>query len=323
MLETALLFIFIERVNKLLYSIIKGKCLFINGRNQQVMLCKSFIGTHFGYIYNIFRYNHNSTSETKRENSVFIDWFIGFSEGDGCFAVDLSSGRLFFKIRQKEPRILFKIKKELNIGIVFLSKDGYWTYSVSSKDQILILIHLFNGRLQLNKTQERFQEWVSAYNLLWPDKCVILKNHVIISDYGSNSWLCGFSDAEGSFSVYLGPSPRNRMRLKWYIDQCDELIVLIKIQSFFNTGHIENKKCGKFSTNENCHRLIVDSFRGIVPILDYFIKYPPNTVKLMIRFTRVRKLLPYALNGTYKDHLNHVRNVVRLNKRLNNKSVSF
>ena len=307
-------------LEELLYLTIKRKCSFLYEYNQQVILCKSLIGTQHGSFYKLIlhfkSYIHNRTSETKRENSVFIDWFIGFTEGDGCFAIDSTNRRLFFKIRQKEPQILFKIKKQLQMGIVFYSKDGYWTYSISSKFQIFTLIHLFNGNLQLHKTQTRFKEWVNAHNQWWPKQHITLKSHSQISHYTSNAWLSGFSDADGSFSIYLGPT--HRLRLKWYIDQCDEFVLLTKIRNFLNAGHLENKKC---KTNSNCHRLLIDTFRGITPIINYFSHFPPKTNQLRVRFIRVRKLLPYELDGTFKNHLGRIKNLIRLNKRLNISSI--
>ncbi len=107
------------------------------------------------------------SSETKRETTDFEDWFIGFFEGDGSFSVSYSEKRVFMKIRQKEYAVLQKIhayfgtrnlplrgrgeiprqrvslsigKGSRQFGSLYLSADGYWTYSVQGKDQILALI---------------------------------------------------------------------------------------------------------------------------------------------------------------------------------------
>jgi hypothetical protein len=71
------------------------------------------------------------SSETKRGVSSlcgkyshnFIDWFVGFSEGDGGFYFD--NGRFYFKIRQLNPKVLNYIKETLRFGGVNLSADGY------------------------------------------------------------------------------------------------------------------------------------------------------------------------------------------------------
>ena len=46
-------------------------------------------------------------SITRRIDTQFIDWFIGFTEGDGGFYYSNSGGyeRLFFRIRQKNRHV--------------------------------------------------------------------------------------------------------------------------------------------------------------------------------------------------------------------------
>jgi hypothetical protein len=65
-----------------------------------------------------------------------IDWFIGFVEGDGCFTYDQNANNLTFIIRQKEPKVLFKVKKFLGFGSVFLASDGYWSFAVRAKKHL-------------------------------------------------------------------------------------------------------------------------------------------------------------------------------------------
>ena len=45
----------------------------------------------------------------------FLEWFIGFTEGDGSF----DQSKLAFIINQKDPKLLFKIKKKLGFGSVY------------------------------------------------------------------------------------------------------------------------------------------------------------------------------------------------------------
>ncbi len=88
---------------------------------------------------------------TRNINKQFIDWFVGFSEGDGGFYYSNNGGYecLFFKIRQKNRNVLDYIHSNLNLGSVTQPGDGYYTYAVSYRPEILILFQLFNGRLLL------------------------------------------------------------------------------------------------------------------------------------------------------------------------------
>jgi hypothetical protein len=85
-----------------------------------------------------------------------LEWFVGFTEGDGCFGVDYKSNRIQFIITQKEPQVLYKIKKTLGFGVVRQHADGYYRYNVSEKSNLLHLIKIFSGRLVFNKTNLRF-----------------------------------------------------------------------------------------------------------------------------------------------------------------------
>jgi len=47
----------------------------------------------------------------KSYDPKFINWFVGFTEGDGSFVVDNNTNRISFIITQKDPKVLYYIKK--------------------------------------------------------------------------------------------------------------------------------------------------------------------------------------------------------------------
>ncbi len=124
-----------------------------NSNNQQVTTLKGLSGNSFVLLHNQSRAfskkaanKSEETSETKRGTTKdFEDWFIGFFEGDGSFIVSVSERRVFMRIllrsNKKDPRVLRKIRDFFNMGSVFLSADGYWTWSVQGKQDILFLIN--------------------------------------------------------------------------------------------------------------------------------------------------------------------------------------
>ena len=138
--------------------------LFLNG----VSLCFTpGSGLPFG------KTQKRNTPDTGRDINQFITkisvpkkvWFIGFVEGDGCFTYDNNTNSLTFLIRQKENKVLFKVKKFLGFGSVYLASDGYWNFSVRAKKDLLELINIFNGNLFLNKRIIQFENWVKLFNL--------------------------------------------------------------------------------------------------------------------------------------------------------------
>jgi hypothetical protein len=76
----------------------------------------------------------------------------------------------------------------------------------------------------------------------------------------------------------------------------------------------------KKGTSGEILRFTIDTFVGIEQIVNYYDKFPPQTVKHRVRFVRVKKLLPYALNGTWKSYLPQIRNMIKLNARMYNRS---
>ena len=61
-----------------------------------------------------------------------------------------------FIITQKDPKVLYYVKKNLGYGKVYLCGDKYYRYVVSNREGIARLIKTFSGRLRLNKTNERY-----------------------------------------------------------------------------------------------------------------------------------------------------------------------
>ena len=94
----------------------------------------------------------------KKINQDFLEWFVGFSEGDGSFIVSKSKTgqeRLFFVLVQNDVQALHRLRTTLGFGRV--GKHGrYFRYFVCKKTDIDKLMHLFNGNLVLSKTNARF-----------------------------------------------------------------------------------------------------------------------------------------------------------------------
>lgn len=113
-------------------------------------------------IYNSAKATFSKQPSESKEN--FLYWFVGFVEGDGCFGVNKQNNRICFIITQKDPKVLYYIRKNLNFGKVYKNADGYFRYIVSKRKNLDKLIAIFNGRLVLEKTSSRYKEWISSYS---------------------------------------------------------------------------------------------------------------------------------------------------------------
>jgi hypothetical protein len=217
-------------------------------------LTHGLLGT-FGYV---------SSSETTREMSTkvypawFIDWFIGFVEGDGSFTCDRNAKRLYLHVRQADPQILYYMQGYFGFGSVSISygnkenKEGYYMYTVSAKRDILFLINIFNGKLVLSKVNSRFvSEWLDNYNLWFAGtngtNPIAWMGSGTFQGLGS-AWLCGFTDADGSlgFKITADKSRPHgcRVRIYWYVDQSGLTTRsdLENMRQVLGFGNVEKKK---------------------------------------------------------------------------------
>jgi hypothetical protein len=215
-----------------------------------------------------------------KNDKQFLEWFIGFSEGDGSFIV--SKGRCFFILVQKDPKILYKIKKYLGFGSV--SQSGlYYRYIVASIPSIEKLINLFNGNFRLNKTCIRFSKWLSlpVYAHI---KYIEERKKILLED----SWLSGFIDAEGCFNFTIRKDRLSGIRYRFILDQKGEKDALEQVAFLFE---IETNKKNVYerSSLENMFRLCIESKEIHFKLFNYLNKNPLRTQK-KFDFLKFKKL---------------------------------
>ena len=126
----------------------------------------------FDFKYNTAFYNQHFYIDPN-----WLQWFIGFAEGDGGIFTD-KNDYISFVITQNESKILYHIKDKLG--------------------RLYKLALLFNGRgapLFLLHRINQLQEWIKILNS---------KSYFIIFNNRNNSisftdaWISGFTDAEGA-----------------------------------------------------------------------------------------------------------------------------
>ena len=152
----------------------------------------------------------------------WLNWFIGFIEGNGSFVVNPKKG-LSFIITQREDNkhVLEDIAKTLQVGRVVVQTKHIvpgrlWTYRyiVSNTKDLHKILTIVNGNLVLVRRKNQFEKFVRYYNE-YLIKLKISRKHKFkdlqliefkditrMPDF-NDAWLSGFTDAEGCFTITL------------------------------------------------------------------------------------------------------------------------
>lgn len=245
------------------------------------------------------RTNLSSSSETTREKSfnfkclktidpVFLTWFIGFSEGDG--AILCYRKKPIFVLTQKEEKILNEIKATLGFGEV-KTYNGFSRFYVKDSEALKTLTLLFNGNLFLQHRIYQLKSWCEAFN--------IVHNPLPVKLSLANSWLSGFTDAEGCFTFALENRKDNskvRVRLRYILDQKSAEESLKSILLLFSGGFVSIRS----PISKNIYRYTINTFKDIPKVISYFETYPLKTKKL-ISYNIWKEVFNIVKNGSHLD----------------------
>ena len=108
-----------------------------------------------------------------------------------------SNGRIGFNITQKEKAILDEIAAILGFGIVLHDKTmDCYRFRVSRLSEFYLIALLLNGNLVLPHRISQLNKWITV---LQAHNFNISHNPEPFVPTLFDNWICGFTDAEGSF----------------------------------------------------------------------------------------------------------------------------
>ena len=280
----------------------------------------SFDFTLFKIFYSRINQQHLALDPvTSAPDFNWLTWFIGFSEGDG--AILTYKGRPTFVITQKEKEILLHIQKVLGFGIVREYKS-FSRYFVLDKQNIYLLTLLFNGNLVLEHRKSQLSYWIQALNKTIASNKPALKNKqslwtVDLSEINlidklikptlNDAWLSGFTDAEGCFNVKIEKRSNTvtgfRVMLRFILDQknsqqpvlaLSKQGLFLQLRDLFSYGAVSLR-----GETNGVYRYQVNSFKGLIPIRNYFLNFSLKSKKLL-SFQKWNEIYKMVLN---KEHL--------------------
>lgn len=206
------------------------------------------------------------------------------------------------------------IKDTLGFGKVIAQSSNSSRYLIQNKKEIGLIIELFNGNIILPIRKIKFENFVKGFNA-WVTKGRIRLNPIVLQHRDilpslNDSWLTGFTDAEGCFTCSINENKGFNFNFNISQKWEENLVVLNHLCVLFNTGTVS-----KHSVN-NVFEFRVGGVQNCKNILPYFDKYSLCTKKA-ISYGLWKKLHIELLN---KDHLDPVKRISMLEKsRLINK----
>ncbi len=183
----------------------------------------------------------------------------------------------------------------------FDSSANAYRYRVTNKSDILKLAILFNGRLATKNKIDQLKTWINVLNA---DNVKLTFNPNPFMPTLNDSWLSGFTTAEGSFMVGVVNKKSKKevidsegnlgvkevisqlFRVRFVIEQKEQSI-LLHIKNLFGVGNVQKTDdLGVFRYN-------IGSFKSNSVTVDYFIAYPLKGKKqsAFLKWKSIREML--------------------------------
>ena len=237
-------------------------------------------------------YNYLQNSENKKYKKDFLQYayIVGLFEGDGYFSITKKGIYLLYEVgielSKKDVQLIYKIKSILGVGEVSFRTRGeveMVLFRIRNKNHLKEFIFpIFNKYPMFSNKQYdylRFRDCLTSNINKYADLPPYTRGTEPLNDIQSilnasyfSSWLIGFIEAEGCFSVYRLKKDEDYLVASFDVSQKDAEILLSSIAKFlFFTTSIY---CDKF----NCYKLKVTGVRSIENVIKFIQSAP---VKLL------------------------------------------
>lgn len=279
------------------------------------------------FEFDLFYLEFNRRFPNKEKPSIeFLQWFIGFFEGDGSFMV-AKRGDLGIMITQSkyDINILNEIKNILGIGSIIIQskKNNTFRWIVQNRKDTYLLALLFNGNLVLPIRSLKYNIFLSKlnYKLAINNENLIKYDSRLVLPKLSDAWITGFTDSEGSFTCSILSNNTNAFRIRFILTQKYDInkYILEHILKEFNNNSKLNKSIGSIVPHSinSVWELRINGLKNCKEILNYFNKFKLRSKKFN-SYELFNKIIIMLDN---KDHLDINKRIIikKLMKEINGK----
>ncbi len=226
----------------------------------------------------------------KQPDSRFLEWFIGFSEGEGSFIV-AKRGDLSFVVTQSSSdiEILNYIKNNLGLGKVIKQsvKQNTHRFIIQDIKSIYLICWLFNGNMVFPTRKARFLTFLASFNerLIRKNLNTITPLDTCVIPTLEDGWLSGITDGEGSFTCsLLSNSSAFRYRFiltqkweanKYVLEHILKILNKYLIEGSVVPHHVDNVWELRINGLKNCKGLFIyfDNYNLISKKKDSYLKW--------------------------------------------------
>ena len=247
----------------------------------------------------------------------FINWFIGFVEGDGSFIINHRNDLIFVITQEtKYDYILYYIQEKLGYGKVIKQSKTTMRFIIQNNLECYLIALLFHNNIRLSSKQDSYLKFINLINKkikknkfkftkkLKKDNIIynyinILSTNLKLKEITLNdAWLSGFIDAEGCFFCYIKIKKINyNYTIGFDIAQKNKEnkeILLNKLISLFNSGNVYKHSV------PNVWYYRIQGINNLKNIINYLDIYTLKSNKLNI-YIIWKKIISWL---SKKNHLN-------------------
>jgi hypothetical protein len=277
-----------------------------------------------------YQLNSKTYGKNKQPSPEFLNWFIGFSEGDGSFT-KAKRGDLYFVVVQdsRDKQVLDFIQKQLNFGKVIVQGKTTSRFIVQDRLGLYLISLIFNGNIRTPDKLRSFNEFLKALNISIQKsrnfnklKEFELNKDILkyILPYNNtkeitlkDNWLIGFTDAEGCFHVGFSLT-KNSYSLSFDLNQKgaeNKEIVLDKLVQLFKVGKVYKH----YHDNNWYYR--VNGLGDTLVLINYFDSFQYSFFTKKASSYLLWKQIRHSISK--KEHLNPVQRpkLISLSKTVN------
>ena len=274
----------------------------------------------------------NKLECSKNKNINFSSYLAGLIEGDGSIIVPKSERSLKGKLNYPSIQITFNlrdfplaliIQQKLRHGSLNRKKGvNAYILIINNFEGLFLIVNIINGYMRTPKINSLFKliDWLNNRFNLKIDKLSL--DHSFI---GSNSWLAGFIDADGNFSVRTtikSVYPKIECKFELSQRQIDHnkqsnFSFLSIIANFLNTTVKEIR----ITKPKPEYRVRTVNIKGNLTLINYLDKFPLFSSKIL-NYKDWLKVFGYF---KIKEHTKpeSIKEIIKIKSKMNDKRTEF